>query len=102
MTSGTCIQIITKTLNKILQLFTVLNLSIVYFISSQDEDGDIIKSLLDTVRKLHMECLTLQEATKLQNKHQINTYISNVREHAYNIAKDAKQIITKYASQGSE
>lgn len=65
----------------------------------KDVDAELIRSLQDTVQKLQVECSALQVPNKNRDESQIEFYVAKIKECAYNIAKDTKEIVTKYTSQ---
>lgn len=64
----------------------------------KEVDADLIKSLRDTVQQLQMECSALQLASKNREEGQMDFYVVKIKECAYNIAKDTKEIVTKYST----
>lgn len=61
-------------------------------------DADLIRSLRDTVQHLQMECSSLQLVSKNRDEGQVDFYVGKIKECAYNIAKDTKEIVTKYTT----
>lgn len=61
-------------------------------------DAELIRSLKDTVQQLQVECSALQMANKNREESQIDFYVVKIKECAYNIAKDTKEIVTKYTT----
>lgn len=64
----------------------------------KEVDADLIRSLRDTVQHLQMECSSLQLASKNRDEGQVDFYVVKIKECAYNIAKDTKEIVTKYTT----
>lgn len=62
----------------------------------KEVDSELIRSMKDTVQQLQMECCALQIANKNREESQIDYYVARIKECAYNIAKDTKEILTKY------
>lgn len=66
-----------------------------YTKSGSDE---IVKHLLCSVKDLHVNCIYLQDASRCGHQVNIETYMQKVREFAYEIAQDMKQLYTIYTN----
>lgn len=64
----------------------------------EDVDAELTRSLRDSVQQLQVECASLHRANKERDESQIDFFVGKVKECAYNIAKDTKEIVTKYTT----
>lgn len=85
-----------STLQTVKEYFSLYILFLKIFF--KDVDAELIRSLRDTVHHLQVECSTLQLANKNREEGQIDFYVARIKECAYNIAKDTKEIVTKYTT----
>lgn len=65
-------------------------------VTLQENGNEVSKRLLDSALQLQMNSACLQTANKANDLSQTDYYLHKVRENAYEIAKDTKEIITKY------
>lgn len=64
----------------------------------KDNKGETVRRLLESVSQMQVSCSSLQTASKNNDEQQIANFNISIRNSAYAIAKETKQIVTAYTT----
>ncbi|KAI4461175.1 g protein-coupled receptor kinase interacting arfgap [Holotrichia oblita] len=64
----------------------------------EDNKGETVRRLLESVSQMQVSCSSLQTASKNNDEQQIVNINNSIRNSAYAIAKETKQIVTAYTT----
>ncbi|XP_017771782.1 PREDICTED: ARF GTPase-activating protein GIT2 [Nicrophorus vespilloides] len=69
-----------------------IRIAVVNLIKALPMENDTVKHLMDSVAQLQTNCVGLENSTSVTS----DNFIQKVRSSAYQIAKDTKELVTKY------